>query len=55
MNRKRAFRNGLRPILAKHLPLVRSRGPIGAIRPSLYNAGGMPEPNQIIQGDRSRS
>ena len=52
-NRKRAFQNGLRPILrpAQRLPLVRSRGPIGTIRPCLYNAGGMVEPNQILQGD----
>jgi site-specific DNA-methyltransferase (adenine-specific) len=53
MNRKRAFQNGLRPILqpVQRMPLVRSRGPIGTIRPSLYNAGGMVEPNQILQGD----
>jgi DNA modification methylase len=33
------------------MPLVRSRGPIGSIRPSLYNAAGMVDPNQILQGD----
>src|SRR4051794_38856291 len=47
--RKRAFEHGLGKI--QRMPLVRSRGPIGSIRPSLYNAAGMVEPNQILQGD----
>jgi site-specific DNA-methyltransferase (adenine-specific) len=42
--RKRAFVKALDK-------LTKSRGRICAIRPSLYNARGMPETNQIIQGD----
>ena len=43
-SRKKAFRKGLRH-------LTRAGGAVYAIRPSLYNPGGMPEPNQIICGD----
>ena len=44
-NRKKAFQKGLRTITR---PEARR---VFRIRPSLYNAGGMPETNQIIQGD----
>ncbi len=40
-SRKKAFAKGL----------TRLTKPIGSIRPSLYNAAGMPQLNQIIQGD----
>ena len=47
MNQRRhAFEKGLRSIRATK----KSRS-ICAIRPNLYNASGMAEPNQIIQGD----
>jgi site-specific DNA-methyltransferase (adenine-specific) len=49
-SRKRAFEHGLRTI-ARPGALATAPGAIGAIRPSLYNAGGMPQANQIIQGD----
>ena len=54
--RKQAFINGLAPLRAPRAArtakkLTRARGSICAIAPSLYNAGGMPEANQIIQGD----
>src|SRR6266513_1779883 len=42
--RKRAFHKGLSR-------LTRASDKIGSIRPRLYNARGMPETNQIIQGD----
>src|SRR5688572_18941072 len=50
MNRRKlAFQNGLRALAVGKL--TKSRRRICAIRPSLYNARGMPETNQIIQGD----
>jgi site-specific DNA-methyltransferase (adenine-specific) len=49
-SRKRAFDQGLETIRSRR-PLVQAGGAICAIRPSLYNAAGMVEPNQIIQGD----
>src|SRR5215213_6981978 len=51
--RKLAFEIGLRKMPGH--PLAKSRGTICAIRPSLYNARGMPQPNQIIQGDSIRT
>jgi site-specific DNA-methyltransferase (adenine-specific) len=50
--RKRAFQKGLRKLRGKGRGrLAESVAPIGAIRPRLYTADGMPETNQIIQGD----
>jgi len=50
--RKKAFVDGLRAIRAKKARSVAStRSRICAIAPSLYNAAGMPDLNQIIQGD----
>ncbi len=51
--RKRAFEQGLSSIKAPAAkrPLSRRTGGICAIAPSLYNQSGMPEVNQIIQGD----
>src|SRR5688572_22501579 len=50
--RKRAFQKGLRKLRGNRRGrLAESVAPIGAIRPRLYTAGGMPETNQIIQGD----
>src|SRR5438105_12177340 len=53
--RKRAFHKGLsklgRSTRVKPRHLTRQAKPIGAIRPSLYNRAGMPEPNQIVHGD----
>jgi site-specific DNA-methyltransferase (adenine-specific) len=46
--RKLAFEKGLRKLKTG---LTSTRRTIGAIRPGLYNAQGMPETNQIIQGD----
>ena len=53
MNRRKlAFKQGLTALRSKKAPLLtRPRRNICAIRPSLYNAGGMPELNQIIHGD----
>lgn len=48
-SRKRAFTNGLAKLGKKRL--ARGAGAICAIRPCLYNPGGMPEVNQIICGD----
>ena len=48
--RKRAFVKGLET-LRRSRRLTRRRGTICAIRPRLYDAGGMPEANQIIHGD----
>jgi DNA modification methylase len=48
-SRNAAFRQGLKKIGTPRL--AKERGTICAIRPSLYNAGGMPQPNQIVQGD----
>ena len=47
--RKRAFTKGLESL--KRSRVARGRGTICAIRPSLYDADGMPEANQIIHGD----
>ncbi|MEA2707672.1 MAG: hypothetical protein QOF78_273 [Phycisphaerales bacterium] len=50
--RKKAFVEGLSAIKAKKSRSAAStRGRICAIAPSLYNAAGMPDLNQIIQGD----
>jgi site-specific DNA-methyltransferase (adenine-specific) len=50
--RKRAFTKGLKTLRsARGRSMTRRGGTICAIRPSLYDAGGMPEANQIIQGD----
>src|SRR5687767_6226016 len=51
--RKRAFEQGLATIRKPRPPRTSSRksDKIGSIRPSLYNARGMPETNQIINGD----
>jgi DNA modification methylase len=49
-SRKRAFAQGLEAIRRNPKVSRSSRG-ICAIRPSLYNRAGMPETNQIIQGD----
>src|SRR5689334_12248341 len=50
--RKRAFNNGLSTIRrSRQSHLSRQTGTICAIRPTLYNAKGMPETNQILQGD----
>lgn len=50
--RKRAFTKGLRSLRAARVRRVTRRGgSVGAIRPSLYDGAGMPETNQIIQGD----
>jgi DNA modification methylase len=47
--RKASFKKGLAKI--RHRRLTKTPGRICAIRPSLYNAAGMPDTNQIIQGD----
>jgi site-specific DNA-methyltransferase (adenine-specific) len=50
--RKRAFVAGLSSMTHKNRrTLLAKRGTLCAIRPRLYNAAGMPELNQIIQGD----
>jgi DNA modification methylase len=48
--RKLAFKKGLTK-LKQARKVARRRGTICAIRPRLYNPLGMPETNQIIQGD----
>jgi site-specific DNA-methyltransferase (adenine-specific) len=48
-SRKRAFVNGLATI--KRPKLTRATPRIAQIRPTLYNRAGMPESNQIVQGD----
>ena len=55
MNRRKlAFQKGLTALRSKKAPLLtRPRRTICAIRPSLYNAG-VPELNQIIQGDSTK-
>ena len=55
-SRKLAFEIGLKTLKShsnSHLPLdsTKTAGRICAIRPNLYNPLGMPETNQIIQGD----
>ena len=53
--RKLAFQKGLRTIVrARSKRVTRRGGTICAIRPRLYDAGGMPEVNQIVQGDSIR-
>jgi site-specific DNA-methyltransferase (adenine-specific) len=47
--RKQAFQQGLKKLTRKGLS--RKNPIIGAIRPALYNREGMPETNQIVQGD----
>lgn len=47
--RKKAFIHGLSTLRSRKR--ARRSGKIGAIVPRLYNARGMPETNQIIQGD----
>src|SRR5207248_85829 len=50
--RKLAFELGLQKLkLGKTLTLRKTSGRICAIRPSLYNPAGMPQVNQIVQGD----
>ena len=49
-NRKLAFQAGLKKLALKK-PLSKKTGTICAISPNLYTAAGMPETNQIIQGD----
>src|SRR3954465_5301938 len=49
-NRKVAFLHGFQQIKRKSR-LARKNTTLGAISPSLYNRRGMPETNQIIQGD----
>src|SRR5256714_11549990 len=50
--RKRAFEKGLKTLrTARRGRLTRRRSSICAIRPRLYDGSGMPEANQIIQGD----
>jgi len=51
-SRKAAFQQGLSALKAgRSNKLTRKTGPVGAIRPTLYNPAGMPNTNQIIQGD----
>jgi hypothetical protein len=47
--RKIAFKKGLSKI--RRPGLIKKSGRICAIRPSLFNADGMPDTNQIIQGE----
>src|SRR2546423_6003846 len=50
--RKRAFEKGLKTLrTARRGRLTRRRSSICAIRPRLYDGSGMPEANQIIQGN----
>ena len=54
--RKLAFELGLKKLKAgknqqQSMRLTKTPGRIGVIRPSLYNAAGMPELNQIVLGD----
>ncbi|MDB5295805.1 MAG: hypothetical protein JWO31_1788 [Phycisphaerales bacterium] len=51
--RKKAFLKGLKPIERTVTPagLSNAATTVGVIAPRLYNADGMPVPNQIIQGD----
>jgi site-specific DNA-methyltransferase (adenine-specific) len=52
MNRRKiAFEKGLQTLKRNRRGLTRRRGTICAIRPRLYDAGGMPDVNQIIPGD----
>jgi site-specific DNA-methyltransferase (adenine-specific) len=47
--RKQAFIHGLSTIKAKRRRAIPAK--VGSIRPHLYNSRGMPQTNQIIQGD----
>jgi site-specific DNA-methyltransferase (adenine-specific) len=49
-SRKLAFKQGLKAI-ERTVPVARASRTVCAIRPSLYNGAGMPDVNQIIQGD----
>ena len=51
--RKHAFKLGLSALQQAGRPrrLARAAAPLAAIRPTLYNAAGMPDVNQIVQGD----
>lgn len=50
--RKQAFVSGLKSLKSRRpKEMGKTRRNICAIRPSLYNSAGMPETNQIIQGD----
>jgi site-specific DNA-methyltransferase (adenine-specific) len=51
--RKLAFQKGLRSIARGRLS--RKSGSVGVIRPRLYNRLGMPQVNQIVQGDSIRT
>src|SRR5438067_7047651 len=51
--RKRAFQKGLHTLRGNRL--TAKAATIGAIRPRLYNSGGMPETNLILQGDSIRT
>ena len=47
--RQRDFRKGLSTL--REAMVSRRGGPVGTIRPTLYSKAGVPETNQIIQGD----
>ena len=49
--RKRAHVKGLAVLRGKVNKVAKRSGNLCSIRPHLYNARGMPETNQIIQGD----
>jgi len=52
MNRRKlAFEKGLQSLKRTRRGLTRRRGTICAIRPRLYDGAGMPDVNQILQGD----
>ena len=52
MNRRKlAFQKGLQSLKRNRRSLTRRRGTICAIRPRLYDGAGMPDVNQILQGD----
>src|SRR5438067_81135 len=51
-SRKAAFQQGLSALKQRRFgKLSRAAAPVGAIRPTLYNPAGMPNSNQILQGD----
>src|SRR2546421_3511832 len=51
-SRKAAFQQGLTTLKqTRSGKMSRATAPVGAIRPALYNPAGMPNTNQIIQGD----
>ena len=51
--RKTAFQQGLKSLHARRIEqaLSSKAQPLGSLKPSLYNAAGMLEPNQILVGD----